>query len=68
MEIRTIADVKQVPEDQWIVLHSVGGRCSYCGKVLPVYRDCCVRYGKCDCEVAQAVEEHNRIVLENRKK
>ena len=67
-KIRTLADVQAVPAEEWIVLHSVGGVCPYCGKNLPVYRDCCVRYGACDCEVAQAIEEHNKIVLENRKK
>ena len=67
-EIKTIADVQQVPVSEWIVLHSRGGKCPYCGKELPMYRDCCVRYGPCNCEVAQAIEEHNANVLKNRKK
>lgn len=67
-EIKTLADVQLVPENEWIVGHSRGGKCPYCGKDLPIYRDCCVRYGPCDCEVAKAIEEHNKAVIENRKK
>lgn len=67
-EIKTLSDVQAIPADQWIVGYSRGGVCPYCGKKLPIYRDCCVRYGKCDCEVAQAIEEHNKAVIENRKK
>ena len=66
-DIKTMEDVKQIPANEWIVLHSRGGKCSYCGKNLPVYRDCCVRYGQCDCEVAQAIKEHNDKVIELRK-
>lgn len=67
-EIKTLADVQQTPKDEWIVGHSIGGKCPYCGKQLPVYHDCHVHYGACDCEIAQAIEEHNKAVLESRKK
>jgi hypothetical protein len=67
-EIKTLADVQQTPKDEWIVGRSRGGKCPYCGKALPVYRDCCVRYGTCDCEVAQAIEQHNQAILESRNK
>lgn len=67
--IKTLADVQQVPKDEWIVGHSKGGYCPYCGKKLPSYSDCCVvRYGACDCAVAKAIKEHNKAVIENRKK
>ena len=67
-EIKTLADVQAVPANEWIVGRSKGGKCPYCGKDLPMYRDCHIHYGSCDCEVAQAIEEHNKRVLENRKK
>lgn len=67
-EIKTLSDVEQVPATEWIVGHSRRGKCPYCGKALPVYQDCCVRYGTCDCEVAKAVAEHNKAVIENKKK
>ena len=67
-KIKNLADVQQTPEDEWIVGRSKGGKCPYCGKDLPMYRDCHIHYGSCDCEVAQAIEEHNKRVLENRKK
>ena len=66
-EIKTVADVQAVPANEWIVGHSVGGKCPYCGKALPMYQDCCTRYGKCDCEVAQAIEEHNNAILSKKK-
>ena len=67
-DIKTLADVQAVPANEWIVRFIKGGKCPYCGKQLPVYRDCHIHYGACDCEVGQAVEQHNKRVLENRKK
>ena len=67
-DIKTIADVQAVPANEWIVGHSIAGKCPYCGKDLPVLRDCCIHYGNCDCEIAQAVEQHNQAILESREK
>jgi len=66
-EVKNLTDVERIPKDQWIVVHSVGGKCPYCGKNLPVFGDCCLRYGACDCEVAVAIKEHNDKVIELRK-
>jgi hypothetical protein len=67
-KIKTLSDVQATPTDEWIVGYSRGGICPYCGKKLPIYRDCCVRYGECDCEIALAIKKHNEVVMENRKK
>ena len=67
-QIKTLADVQQVPETEWIVRFIKEGKCPYCGKALPVYQDCRTHYGACDCEVGQAVKQHNKVLSESRKK
>lgn len=66
-KIKTLADVQAVPANEWIVRFIKEGKCPYCGKALPVYQDCHTHYGACDCEVGQAVEQHNQAIIKKKK-
>lgn len=69
-KIKTIQDVKKVPETEFIDMIVYGeGICPFCGgklhsEIVGVGRDKCRQYHSCDCEVAQAAEAHNERLEE----
>lgn len=69
-KIRTIQDVKKVPETEFIDMIVYGeGICPFCGgklrsEIVGFGRDKCRQYYSCTCEVAQAAEAHNERLKE----
>ena len=64
--VRTMQDVQNVPEDQFIpMMNWKNFTCPFCGtplnsEIVGFGRDKCRQYHSCGCEVAQAAEAHNK--------
>ena len=68
--IKSVQDVQNVPEDEYIWTVDYGKEtCPFCGeqlryKTIKWQHGTTRLYEKCNCEVAQAAEVHNRRVKE----